>query len=263
MKSTLETTARTTDVCEVLLDMVDADEHRSRSYAAYFADISRGLLSDSEEPVTFQKVVERAVHIVPGCDAAGIVVRRPRRTPASAAGTHESAEALDTLQFELGEGPCLSIGASGVALSHDLQHESQWARWTAQALAQDFRSVLCIGLQTEEEDFGALTLYGREAHVFDEDAVDVAEIFAVHATTALHQARLVTGLRTALESRHEIGLAQGLLAQRYDISYEQAFELLRRYSSHANTKLRDVARRVVADRCLPDDLLEKESPLDP
>ena len=37
----------------------------------------------------------------------------------------------------------------------------------------------------------------------------------------------------------------------YDLSYEQAFELLRRISNDTNTKLRDVARQVLSERGLP------------
>jgi hypothetical protein len=39
----------------------------------------------------------------------------------------------------------------------------------------------------------------------------------------------------------------------YDMGLETAFEVLRRYSSHANVKLRDVARIVVERRALPED----------
>ena len=63
--------------------------------------------------------------------------------------------------------------------------------------------------------------------------------------------RLVSGLQSAVESRHVIGMAQGVLAVKYGISYEAAFEVLHRYSNDFNTKLRDVATRVVETRDLP------------
>ena len=62
-----------------------------------------------------------------------------------------------------------------------------------------------------------------------------------------------SGLRTALHSRHMIGVAQGILMQLYELNMDQSFELLRRYSSHTNTKLGEVAEYVVANRALPDD----------
>jgi AmiR/NasT family two-component response regulator len=51
-----------------------------------------------------------------------------------------------------------------------------------------------------------------------------------------------------------IGAAQGIIMQRYDMTLEASFEVLRRYSSHSNRKLRDVAQLVVDQRVLPDQL---------
>ncbi|WP_341231762.1 GAF and ANTAR domain-containing protein [Nocardioides salarius] len=226
--------------------------HRDRTYAAYFARISEGLLSSGDEPVTFERVVRRAVQIVPGCDEGAITVARRRRDAVPAAATAPELELLEQL-LDDGGGPSWSGTDSGMLLSDDLRHERRWPGWAAAAVDQGFRSVLAIRLQTEAEDIGALRLYSRRSRAFTDDALDVAEIYATHAATALNQAHLVTGLRTALESRHEIGVAQGILAMRYEISHEQAFELLRRYSSRTNTKLRDVARIVVTTRALPED----------
>ena len=78
-------------------------------------------------------------------------------------------------------------------------------------------------------------------------------MFASHAATAISNARLVDGLQTALQSRHLIGVAQGILMAQYDMGLETAFEVLRRYSSHANVKLRDIAMQVVESRSLPED----------
>jgi AmiR/NasT family two-component response regulator len=59
--------------------------------------------------------------------------------------------------------------------------------------------------------------------------------------------RKVEELHTALETRHTIGLAQGLLMARYELTTEQAFEYLRRSSQDGNVKLRRLADRVVGD----------------
>jgi AmiR/NasT family two-component response regulator len=56
----------------------------------------------------------------------------------------------------------------------------------------------------------------------------------------------VEGLRTAMRSRHLIGIAQGMLMERHGLSQDAAFEVLRRYSQIHNVKLRDVAAEVAA-----------------
>ena len=67
--------------------------------------------------------------------------------------------------------------------------------------------------------------------------------FAAHAANALGAARLVTGLQNAVHSRHLIGVAQGILMNRYELTLEQSFDVLRRFSSQANIKLRDLELR--------------------
>lgn len=69
---------------------------------------------------------------------------------------------------------------------------------------------------------------------------------------ALAAAQTESGLREAMESRHLIGLAQGILMERFDLDQEQAFAVLRRYSQDRNIKLRSVAQHVVQERALPE-----------
>ena len=59
--------------------------------------------------------------------------------------------------------------------------------------------------------------------------------------------REVEGLRAALETRHTIGLAQGILMVRHTLSVAQAFDYLRRRSQSDNVKLRQIAVDLVAE----------------
>ena len=133
----------------------------------------------------------------------------------------------------------------------DVLADRRWPEWAAAAHQRGLGSAVAIRLHTAKETLGALNLFSRTRGSFDTEAVDIAAIFAVHATEAMSKARLVSGLQTAMESRHLIGIAQGILAVRYDISYEAAFDVLHRYSNDTNTKLRDVAQQLIDTRRLP------------
>lgn len=219
--------------------------------AARLAEISSSLLSESSEDLTFDAVVRRAVELVPGCDAASISLRRRRRVETIAA-TDEVVETVDAAQYSLGEGPCLDAAfEEGVVALADVTQQAPWPRWAARAQEHGVGGVVAIRLHTARETLGALNLYSWTPGVLDREAVDIAVIFAAHATDAMSKARLVTGLQAALETRHLIGMAQGVLALRYDISYERAFEVLHRYSNDTNIKLRQVATQVLEERDLP------------
>lgn len=228
-----------------------------RRLAAWFAQVSTDLLGGATEDLTFEAVVRRAVEIVPGCDLASVTLRKRRGRAETVAATDASVERLDAIQYALGEGPCLDAAfESENMVVPFVATETRWPRWAGSAHEHGLGSVVAIRLHTTDETLGALNLYSRTPGAFDAEAVDIALIFAAHATDAMSKARLVSGLQGALESRHTIGIAQGVLAIRYDISYERAFEVLHRFSNDRNLKLRDVAAQVVEARGLPAEELD-------
>lgn len=70
--------------------------------------------------------------------------------------------------------------------------------------------------------------------------------------------REIENLRTALESRHEIGVALGLLMGRFQISEEQAFRYLSRCSQQSNVKLRELAAQTVRE-WMPQPVADRET----
>lgn len=219
--------------------------------AAYFAQVAEDLLADPGE-VTFERVARRAVEVVPAADHCGITLRQRRGRAETVAATDDLVVAVDAAQYSLREGPCLDAAfETESCVAQDLHADDRWPRWSAVATDHGIRSVLAIRLHGADRTLGALNLYAERSGSFDADTVDTALIYASHAAEALSKARLVTDLEAALESRHVIGMAQGVLAVRYDVSYETAFTILQRYSNDANIKLRDVARLVLDTRELP------------
>jgi transcriptional regulator with GAF, ATPase, and Fis domain len=223
-----------------------------RRLAARFAELSSDLLKESTEAPTFDAVVRRAVELIPGCDDCSITLRGRRGRAETVAATSAGVEVLDAVQYALGEGPCLDAAfEDGLVIVRHVAGDRRWPRWSERAHELGLGSAMAVRLHTGTETLGALNLYSRTGGSFDDEAVDIAVIYAVHATQAMSKARLVTGLQAALESRHLIGIAQGVLAVRYDISVERAFEVLHRYSNDTNTRLRDVAAQVIEARDLP------------
>ena len=162
------------------------------------------------------------------------------------ASSDEIAARADALQEELQDGPCLDAAFEQQNfVVHDLRTETRWPQWAPRAAELGLRSSMSIRLTSNHESVGALNLYGVNPGDFAGDQ-DIAMIFATYAAEAMTKARLVSGLRSAMDSRHTIGMAQGVLAVRYDITFERAFQLLHRYSNDHNIKLRDLAEQVLA-----------------
>ncbi len=65
------------------------------------------------------------------------------------------------------------------------------------------------------------------------------------------QRRQIEQLTEAVEHRTEIGMALGMIMERFDVDHEEAFAYLVRCSSHQNRKLYDIAVECVQTRQLP------------
>jgi hypothetical protein len=81
--------------------------------------------------------------------------------------------------------------------------------------------------------------------------VDVAEAFAHHASLALGAVIERDNLNQAVTARHRVGLAQGILMTRRQLTADQAFALLKRESQNTHVKLRAIAQTVILTGDLP------------
>jgi GAF domain-containing protein len=226
--------------------------------AKTFARISQQLLAEQEEHLTLERMVQLAVETIDSCDFAGVSLRRARGRVESPAQTDPLARAADELQQQLGEGPCLdAIDSARTNLVRDTATDQRWPHWGPCVAELGIRSVIAVQMATDTVNLGAINCYAYRPDAFTEDDVVAAEVFAEHAAMALESAQVVTGLRQALTTRHRIGVAQGILMQRYGLTLERSLEVLMRYSQETNIKLRDVAERMIETGAIP---VEDEQP---
>jgi len=197
---------------------------------------------------TGRQVASLASKIFP-CDAAAVlVVQHGVITPAAA--TDRAAGRASELQLVCSEGPSVdAVSGRRHSVVDDLRVESRWRFWAPQAAQLGWRSVVSVSL-ADDGILGVVSLYSRRPHGFTAEDLALLEVFAQHAALALTVADDRVQLRRAVEARTLIGQAQGVLMQRYQIDADQAFMVMRRYSSHRNRKLRLVAEDIVRDRCL-------------
>jgi GAF domain-containing protein len=220
----------------------------TKTSASLFAEIALLL----EEMPSHEQTLEQVTHLAQenlACDFASITLRVPGGGLETAASTHPDVEKADALQYELEEGPCFeAVKYDGNFLCEDLEHDPRWPRWGPSAAKFGLRSLLGLRLQTHRQTFGALNLYHRQSRAYDDDDVALAEIFASHAAVALAASTNEVGLRRAIDTRHIIGQAQGILMERFGLDDVRAFAVLRRLSQDGNIKLRQVAQQIVDEQ---------------
>lgn len=218
-----------------------------------FAALATELQHDPDDMVAGEVVVTRLRELVPEATWVGLTVRHPWRTHTPLAGIDRVAEEADALQHALGQGPALLVvEAADWIRSGEVATDDRWSDWGPAAAALGVRSMLTVALADRGEPLGAISLYSPETGGFADRAdVDRAVAFAALAATTLTLARRSITMQAAVASRHVIGMAQGIVMARYGIDQQQSFDLLRRHSSTSNTKLRDLAARIVETRTVP------------
>jgi GAF domain-containing protein len=205
--------------------------------------------------VTIEETVEKVLGFTLkaiGCDFAGVIFVRGKHDIETAAATDPLVARLDAMQMEIGEGPDVSVLADRLSvIVSDTRTETRWPEWAKHVGEFGIRSLLSVRMYTDEETMGTLNAYSRHPNAFDVDDQAVAHVLARHAAVALGSARKIENLWLAVDARKRIGQAQGILMERFDLTADQAFAVLLRYSQDNNVKLRVVADRLVETRELP------------
>jgi GAF domain-containing protein len=167
--------------------------------------------------------------------------------------TADFVREVDTIQYSIGEGPCISAAAERRTFtSGSLGGETRWPRFGPRVARLGVHSVLSLPLLSPEGVFGAMNVYAHGKHVFDEHAVQVGELFSVPAAIAVENAqvlarakRLANNLQAALVSRAVIDQAIGIVMSRTGATSAEAFDRLRTRSQVEHTKVSMVAQSIV------------------
>ncbi|MDF3299032.1 GAF and ANTAR domain-containing protein [Streptomyces tropicalis] len=222
-----------------------------RSFAEDMAQLARRLLAQDSLQATLDEIAAAAVELIDGCEASGVLALRKGRAVTLAA-TSDLVVESDRLQGELAEGPCFDAarrthGDRMFRIADLSSPQPGWPRYAPAARALGIGSMMGFLLYTDEQDFGALDLYSPRPDAFSRDSETAGWLLASHAAVALSSASTVDQLEHALESRHAIGEAMGILRERHRLSEDDAFAVLRRISQNHNVKLREVARTIRDD----------------
>lgn len=196
-------------------------------------------------------LVHLAVERIGSADTASITVFRGGKFATEAA-TDGVATRADTLQYQMGFGPCVdAVLDDSVYVSGDVAKDERWLDWGTRVRHEvGVRSVLSQRLQLGADStvIAGLNIYSNAAEAFGDTARAMGLVLATHGglvvSTMLANDR-ARQLMVALKSNREIGMAMGVLMHQHQLSRTQAFDVLRAASQDSNRKLADVASEVV------------------
>jgi GAF domain-containing protein len=226
--------------------MTDASK---QDLAVRMAELARTLAVERTLDAVLAEVTSAVVELIPGVDAAGILLVKKGGKFESLAGTTELPHQLDVLQMTFDEGPCRQAAlADTIVRTDDFRAETRWPRYSPAVVEIGVLSGLSFKLYTGDRTAGALNLFGLQPRQWEADDESVGSVLAAHAAAALIATQQEHQMKAALLTRDRIGQAKGIIMERFGVDGVRAFEMLRRLSQDGNVKLIELADRVIDTR---------------
>lgn len=222
--------------------------------SAMMGELARRLQAEGSVEATLREMTSAGVDTIPGAEFASVTLVRERHAVDTRAATDPVVKQIDEAQYASGEGPCLTaLWEAQIVRVDDIATDTRWPRWVDRISDSGVRSMLCLRLYVHEHTLAALNLYASKPHAFDEESERVSGLFGAHAAVALSASETERQLHAALDTRDVIGMAKGILIERYKITPESAFAMLVRASQVSNIKLNELARITVETGQAPSD----------
>lgn len=173
--------------------------------------------------------------------------------------TDEAARALEAVQEELSEGPCVDSFVLGEPVATaDLRADDRWPTLAARLDGVPVRAVLGIPTMLAGQPVGSLNVFRDEPYGWDDsDRKALASLNGVlegllgRGVAARRDELIVGQLQTALDRRVVIERAVGALMERHRLSAVSAFTALRRAAREERVAVAQIAVEILEGADVP------------
>jgi hypothetical protein len=237
------------------------DAGAPRHLGELYAQVGARLRTFHREADAAAAISATAVDLIPGAEHAGIT-RVGSSGMTTIGASAPVVDSIDAIQYRLGSGPCVdAVVHDRPVVAQDLAADDRWPVFGQRAAEQGVRAMMSYRMFLGDDDrddgtvIGGLNVYAGRVGAFDLDlALPALSALTAYAALAVWGGRMsqhVLDLEAALDSSRDIGVAQGVLMERYKVTREEAFGLLAIASQNGNRKLRDIAADLAATGELP------------
>ncbi|WP_103353574.1 GAF and ANTAR domain-containing protein [Amycolatopsis sp. CA-128772] len=222
--------------------------------AAVAARMSGLLLSRETVDSVLELIVSLAGTTITAASGVGVTLVDGEGDFVTTSASGPLVREADTLQYELGEGPCLAaLNECSPQRIDDVAVERRWARWCAAVAGSGLRSVVTAPMVTGEGCHGAIKLYATSPGAFgpsDERALerfaDRAAVLVANARAYERASRFSAQFKDTLRDRDLISLAKGFLMGRDGLDEDAAFDRLLSLARARGDSPAEAAARLVA-----------------
>ena len=205
-----------------------------------------------------QQVTEACVDLF-GVTGSGIMLADEQNVPRYVAASDGPGRVLEVAESDTGQGPCTEAFVNNTLVAcADILTEGRWPDLASALRPQRVRAVLGMPVRLGGVTVGTLDVTYDHPHIWQEDECqalaryrDVVESTLAAAVAAHNAGELASQLQYALDYRVIIERGVGYLMARDQVDSMTAFNRLRRAARDTQSKIGDVAQRLVATGQLP------------
>ncbi|WP_434992088.1 GAF and ANTAR domain-containing protein [Arthrobacter sp. Ld5] len=210
------------------------------------------LLTEQTAQQAVSALAAAAKEAVPHAVGAGVSLIKDNK-PTSVGATDRLVLQADELQYDLGDGPCLSAWSEGKAMYiEDTETDRHWHDWSASAVSAGIRSCYSVPLQEGPRRLGAMKIYAATPDAFTSQDQHILAHLALSAAVLLGHIqandtpqRLSEKFKETLRTRDTIAIARGIIMEQHDVPEDEALTYLLERAGDEGISLRDVARIVL------------------
>ncbi|MCB4757156.1 MAG: GAF domain-containing protein [Elusimicrobia bacterium] len=210
--------------------------------------ISKAISSDLYLEDILRLVVTVAAEVMEANICSIMLIDEKTKQLATRASQSVNGEYDHKPPLKIGEGIAGNVAATNqVRAIRDVLNEREY-KYKAIAKKAGLRSLLCIPLAIKGRVIGVLNCYSPKPRDYTGTEVSMLTSIAAQAAVAIENADLMVKSRVVLEeleARKKIERAKGLLMKKENLSEEEAYLKLKKFSMDRRKSMREVAEAII------------------
>lgn len=150
--------------------------------------------------------------------------------------------------LKLGEGIAGKVALTKEPIQvYDVNAEKEY-KYKDIARKEGLASILCVPMIAKNKVIGVINLYTSKPHKFTRNEINTLTAVATQAAMVIENTELIVKtkvIQEELETRKLVERAKGVLMRENNVSEEEAYRMIQKYSMDSRKSMREIAEAII------------------